>query len=168
MLPIADALLWGPTEALHQENPQDLICVLKFLHRYYTNFSMSYCDGWRVGPVWCGVVECGAYLPLKFLGVQNLVLKIVYFLDVFSHWGEQFLQIFRYQQGKNRARRPKMDPKIDTFGQVDIRVFILGIENIVFWTFSNLFWSCLGSVRELFSTLKGLLSGVFSARNIDK
>ena len=51
------------------------------------------------------------------------------------------------KQGKNRACRPKMDPKIDTFGQVDIRdLAILGVEKVVFWTFSKLFWSCLGSV----------------------
>ena len=48
-----------------------------------------------------------------------------------------------------------MDPKIGTFGQVDIRdLAILGVEKTVFWTFSKLFWSCLGSVQALFSTLK--------------
>ena len=62
-----------------------------------------------------------------------------------------------------------MDPKIDTFGQVDIRdLAILGVEKVVFWTFSKLFWSCLGSVWALFLTLKGLLLVVFSARKVDK
>ena len=37
---------------------------------------------------------------------------------------------------------------------------ILGVENVVFWTFSMLFWSCLGSVRALFLTLKGPLLAV--------
>ena len=39
--------------------------------------------------------------------------------------GERFLQNFLDQQAKNRARRAKMDPKINTFGQVDIRVLAL-------------------------------------------
>ena len=37
------------------------------------------------------------------------------------------------------------------------------VKNVVFWIFSTLLWSCLRSVRALFSTLKGLLLGVFSA-----
>ena len=62
-----------------------------------------------------------------------------------------------------------MDPKIDTFGQVDIRdLAILGVEKVVFWTFSKLFWSCSGSVWALFLTLEGLLLGVFSARKVAK
>ena len=70
----------------------------------------------------------------------------------------RFLQNFWYQKCKNRARRAKMDPKIDTFGQVDIHdLAILGVKKVIFWTFSKLFWSCLGSVWALFSTLKGPL-----------
>ena len=62
-----------------------------------------------------------------------------------------------------------MDPKIDTFGQVDIHdLAILGVEKTVFWTFSKLFGSCLGTVWALFSTLKGLLLGVFTAPKVDK
>ena len=45
---------------------------------------------------------------------------------------------------------------------------ILGVEKVIFWTFSKLFWSCLGSVWALFSTLKGLLLGVFTAQKVDK
>ena len=46
---------------------------------------------------------------------------------------------------------------------------ILVVEKVVFSTFSKLFWSCLGSVWALFSTLKkGLLFGEFSARKVDK
>ena len=79
------------------------------------------------------------------------------------------MQNFWDQQAKNRARRAKMDPKIDTFGQVDIRdLAILGVEKTVFWTFSKLFWSCLGSVWALFSTLKGPLLGVILALKVDK
>ena len=44
----------------------------------------------------------------------------------------------------------------------------LGVEKVIFWTFSKLFWSCLGRVRALFSTLKGPLLGVFSALKVDK
>ena len=41
-------------------------------------------------------------------------------------WND-FYFFFQYQQAKNRAREPKMDPKIDTFDQVDIRdLAILG------------------------------------------
>ena len=45
---------------------------------------------------------------------------------------------------------------------------IFGVEKVVFWTFSKLFWSCLGSVWALFSTLKGPLLGVFTALKVDK
>ena len=38
---------------------------------------------------------------------------------------------------------------------------ILGVEKVIFWSFSKLFWSCLGSVWALFSTLKGPLLVVF-------
>ena len=62
-----------------------------------------------------------------------------------------------------------MDPKIDTFGEVDIRVWAnLVVEKVVFWTFSKLFYSCLGSVWVLFSNLKGVLLVVFSAQKVDK
>ena len=68
----------------------------------------------------------------------------------------------KYQQAKNRARRSKMDPKIDTFGQVDIRdLAIFLVEKVVFSTFSKLFWSCLGSVWALFLALKCPLLDVF-------
>ena len=45
---------------------------------------------------------------------------------------------------------------------------ILGVEKVIFWTFSKLFWSCLGCVWALFSALKGLLLGVFWASKVDK
>ena len=46
----------------------------------------------------------------------------------------------------------KWTQKIDTFGQIDIRVLaILGVEKVDFWTFPKLFWSCLGNVWALFS-----------------
>ena len=38
---------------------------------------------------------------------------------------------------------------------------LFGVEKVIFWTFSKLFWSCLGSVWALFSTLKGPLLVVF-------
>ena len=62
-----------------------------------------------------------------------------------------------------------MDPKNDTFGQVDTRdLAILGVEKVAFWTLTKLFWSCLGSVWALFLTLKGLLLVVFPAPKDDK
>ena len=69
-----------------------------------------------------------------------------------------------------------MTPKIKNFGQNFAHfgsfegsfLTILGVENVVFWTFSKLFWSCLGSVRALFLTLKGPLLGIFSALKVDK
>ena len=66
--------------------------------------------------------------------------QIVFFKCLFCDKGERFLLLFCYQQGKNRAASSKMDPKIDTFGQVDICVLAkLGVEKVVFWTFSKLF-----------------------------
>ena len=77
-------------------------------------------------------------------------MKIFYFVNVFSYHGERFLQIFWCQQGKIRACRPKIDPQIDTFVQVDIRFLaILGVEKVVFWTFSRLLWTYLESVFGL-------------------
>ena len=85
--------------------------------------------------------------------------------NVFSYYGEHFFIFFiLWQQDNFMARRLKMDIKLDTFGHIDTRVLaILGVKKVDFWTFSKLFWSCLGSVRALFSALKGSLSGVFSA-----
>ena len=74
----------------------------------------------------CG---CGAYLPPKFFRCEKISFKNIFFLNVFSYQGESFLKNFWCQRGKNRARRSKMDPKIDTFGQVDTRdLAILGVE----------------------------------------
>ena len=68
-----------------------------------------------------------------------------------------------------------MTPKIEIFGQNWAHfggfegsfLTILGVKKVVFWTFSKLFWSCLVSVWALFSVLKGLLLGVFSAPKVD-
>ena len=62
-----------------------------------------------------------------------------------------------------------MTPKIKIFGQNFAHfdrfegsfLTILGVKKVDFWTFSKLFWSCLGSVWALFSPSKGLLLGVF-------
>ena len=71
---------------------------------------------------------------------KKWVFFFLFFLNVFSYQGERFLQNFWCQQAKNRARRAKMDPKIDTFGQFDTRdLAILGVKKIVFWTFSKFF-----------------------------
>ena len=69
-----------------------------------------------------------------------------------------------------------MTPKIEFIGQNFAHfdrfegsfLTIFGIEKVVSWTFSKLFWSCLGSVWGLFSTLNGLLLGVFLAPKVDK
>ena len=64
-----------------------------------------------------------------------------------------------------------MTPKIEIFGQ-NLAHFggfdgsfltILGVKKVVFWTFSKLFWSCLGSVWALFLVLKDALLCVLSA-----
>ena len=55
-----------------------------------------------------------------------------------------------------------MTPKIENFGQKYAHFgsfegsfwTILGVKKVVFWTFSKLFGSCLGSVWALFSVLK--------------
>ena len=61
------------------------------------------------------------------------------------------------------------DEKLAYFGSFEGSFLtILGVEKVIFWTFSKLFWSCLGSVRALFSTLKCPLLGVFSALKVDK
>ena len=92
--------------------------------------------------------------------------KNIFFEMSLANEGNDFNFFFQCQRPKNRARRPKMDPKIDTFDQVDMRVLaILGVKKVVFWTFSKLFWSCLGSVWALFLTLKDLLLVVFLAPN---
>ena len=76
----------------------------------------------------------------KIFYLSKSVSTKFYFFYVFSDKGERFLQNFCYQQGKNRGPRSKMDSKIDTFGQIDIRVLAnLGVEKVVFWTFSKLF-----------------------------
>ena len=60
---------------------------------------------------------------------------------------------------------PKIEifgPKIAHFGRFDGSFLtILGVKKVDFWTFSKLFWTCLGSVWALFSASKGLLLGVF-------
>ena len=72
-------------------------------------------------------------------------------------------------QGKICASRSKIDPNIDPFRHMDMRLLaILVVQKIVFWTFSKLLLSCLGSVRALLSALKELLLGVFSALKLDK
>ena len=69
-----------------------------------------------------------------------------------------------------------MTPKFEILGQTFAHfngfegsfLTILGVKKVVFWTFSKIFWSCLRSVRALFSTLKGLLLVVFPAPKVDK
>ena len=69
-----------------------------------------------------------------------------------------------------------MTPKIEIFGQKFAHfgdfeeqfMTILAVEKDAFWTSSNFLWSYLGSIWALFSTLKGLLSVVFSTPKRDK
>ena len=87
--------------------------------------------------------------------MKNSVLKIFYFLNVLNYQGKHFLIFFDTSKAI-RARRSKMDPKIDTFGHIDTRVLaILEVKKVVFWTFSKLFWSCLVSVWALFLVFNG-------------
>ena len=69
-----------------------------------------------------------------------------------------------------------MTPKIKILGQTFAHfggfdasfLTILGVEKVVFWTFSKFFWSFLGRVWVLFCDLKRLLLVAFSARQVDK
>ena len=62
-----------------------------------------------------------------------------------------------------------MIPKIKNFSQkcAHFGVFevsfliILGVQKVVSWTFSKLFWSCVGSLQSSFSVLKCPLLAVF-------
>ena len=83
--------------------------------------------------------------------------------------GNDFNFFFSTKKAKIELLDRKWTQKSTLFGQVDIRdLAILGVEKVVFWTFSNMFWSCSGSVWALFLTLEGLLLGVFSARKVAK
>ena len=116
---------------------------------------------WMVG--WVG--GC-IYLSKKCLE-KMWVFFFAFFSNIFS--GGTIIIFFHDQQVKNRARRSKMEPKIDTFCHVDTRVLgIFGIKKDVFWTFSKLFWSCLRSVWALFLTIKGPLLVLFSTPKVDK
>ena len=75
------------------------------------------------------MVVDGGYLTLKFLRYQKfgcfLLSSAIRENDFFSSL---------------RGRRSKIDSKIDTFGQFDTRdLAILGVQKIVFWTFSKFF-----------------------------
>ena len=221
LLPITDALLWGPAEALHQEKSVVFwFLVPKFYHPYEQCY-LLFC-------VWVGLG--GAYLPFSKNIEKNLVLLFLFF-NVFSYQGERFIffssidelkieiaeriqtrklkvcaefaSVFwpfwgleksysgLYQSGWEKfcvyfflffffqmclatgrsdfnlssqnqgdkniiARRSKIEPKIDTFCRADISDLpILGVVKVVFWNFSKLFKSCLGSIWALFLTLKG-------------
>ena len=51
--------------------------------------------------------------------------------------------VFLHKRGINRARRAKIDPKIDTFCRIEIRdLAILGVEKVVFWPFSKFLGKC--------------------------
>ena len=83
--------------------------------------------------------------------------------------GNDFSFFFQYNQAKNRARRSKIDSKIETFCLIDIRdLDIFEVKKVVFWTFSEFFLSCLESVLALLLTLKGLVLVVLSAPKVDK
>ena len=47
------------------------------------------------------------------------------------------------------------DEKLAHFGSFEGSFLtILGVEKVIFWTFSKLFWSCLGSISALLLDLK--------------
>ena len=80
--------------------------------------------------------------------------------------GNDFI-FFHCQQAKNRARGSKMDPKIDTFCQVECFDHF-GFRKSSFLDFIKVVLELFGSVRELFSNLKRLLLLVFSTPKDDK
>ena len=86
------------------------------------------------------MVGCGAYFVFEiFLRRNRVYFYFFFFFNLLSYKGERFF-FFHHQQAKNRARRSTMDPKIDTFCQIDISdLAILGVKKVVFWTFSKIF-----------------------------
>ena len=58
---------------------------------------------------------------------------------------------FKFFHGPNKAilelKNQKWVQKSTIFDQIDIHVLaILGVQKVVFWTFSKLFKTCLGSI----------------------
>ena len=95
---------------------------------------MPYCGG-------CDMGVRRVYLSKYFW--ENLCFFL--FFQSFKLLGGM-IHFLHYQQAK-RARRSTMDPKMDAFCQIDISdLSILGLEKVVFWTFSKFFYICLGSV----------------------
>ena len=93
----------------------------------------------------------GRILPFLKKRGENFVFFFLFLFNVYSYYGER-LFFFQYKRANKRARKSKIDPKIDTFWQVGIRdLAILGVEKIVFWTFSKLFVS---SIRHFFGLKK--------------
>ena len=84
------------------------------------------------------------YLQKKV--AKTWYLFFSFFLMCITIWGNEF-NFFLHKRVINSARRVKIDPKVGTFCRIGIRdLAILGVKKVVFWRFSKLFWSCLGSV----------------------
>ena len=77
----------------------------------------------------------------------------LFFFSSLAMRGNDFYFFFQYQQGNIRARRSKMDAKIDTFGQFDTRdLAILRAKKSIsglFEVFLELFGKCLSIVFNL-------------------
>ena len=137
LLPITGARLWGPakpyTTGLRSKLVRNFFCP-----PYDTSIFFLLLGGRMDGR---------AYLPFpKFFG-KKIELFFFIFFKCLQLSGGTILNFFQYQQAKNRARRANMDPKIDTFCQVDTRdLSILGSKK----SYSRLFRSCFGVVQEVF------------------
>ena len=102
--------------------------------------------GWVGG--WMG--GCG-YIPLKNFRFENLSFENILLFRSLEVLGGTLFNFFWCQKVNFRARRSKMDPKIDTFGHIDTRVLaILGVKKNRFLDFVKvvleLFRKCLSTV----------------------
>ena len=83
----------------------------------------------------------------NFFGEKTQYFFSFIFLNVFRYQGTWFL----FFSGPNKAilelKNQKWVQKLTIFDQIDIHVLaILGVQKVVFWTFSKLFKTCLGSI----------------------
>ena len=87
------------------------------------------------------------YFPFtKFFG-KTFVIFFSFFLYVLSYQEERLLKKHKYEHAKNKARRGKIDQKIDTFSHFDNRVLaIFGSKKSI----SGVCQKCFGIVYEVF------------------
>ena len=112
----------------------------------------------------------GAYFWSKidfFKVVLDMFRKCLVF--VFGVKGSTLRCILSFEDRYMTLKIEILGQQFDHFGRFEGSFLtILGVKKVDFWTFSKLFWTCLGSVWALFLASKGLLLSVFSALKVDK